>query len=77
MKHLTLGACCLALGLACFAGTSQAQEGNIKELCGEISIANLNDQAAEFFAALDQHILNYGYGCQAQLVSSTTILSIA
>jgi len=71
MKRITLGAACLMLGLACFTSQGQAQE-----TCGEITIANLNDQAGEFFAALDQYILNHGYDCRAQLVSSTTISSI-
>jgi len=73
MKKL-LAATCLAFGLCSGWPLSVAQA---QETCGAVNIANLADQASDFFAALDHYILSKGYGCQAELVNGTTILGFS
>lgn len=44
--------------------------------CSDVTIASMNWQSAEVLAALDQFILNNGYGCSAQIISGDTVPSI-
>ncbi len=41
--------------------------------CGKITIADMNWPSAEFIAYVDLFILNYGYGCDAELVPGDTM----
>jgi len=75
MKKL-LAITCLAIGFSgggVLAGLS-LNSAQAQESCGAVNISNLADQASDFFAALDDYILSKGYGCQTEMVSSTTIL---
>src|SRR5690606_42085506 len=47
-----------------------------QEECGDLSLSNMNWQSAEVPAALDQFILNNGYGCNAEIVAGDTVPSI-
>jgi len=47
-----------------------------QEECGDLSLSNMNWQSAEVLAALDQFILNNGYGCNAEIVAGDTVPSI-
>ncbi len=53
-----------------FAGTANAQE------CGDLTIASMNWQSAELAAAVDQFILNNGYGCNAEIIQGDTVPTI-
>ncbi|AGT07267.1 glycine betaine ABC transporter substrate-binding protein [Paracoccus aminophilus] len=44
--------------------------------CGEFTLASMNWQSAEVLANLDQFILNNGYGCKSQIVTSDTVPAI-
>ncbi|SDL75437.1 glycine betaine ABC transporter substrate-binding protein [Paracoccus chinensis] len=66
-KILTL----TALGAALAGAPALAQEE-----CGDLSLSNMNWQSAEVLAALDQFILNNGYGCNAEIVAGDTVPSI-
>ncbi len=44
--------------------------------CGSLTIASMNWQSAEILANLDQFILNNGYGCDAEIVTSDTVPAI-
>lgn len=69
MKKL-LASTILAVGLAGFAGAASAQE------CGNVVIASMNWQSAEVLAALDQFILNEGFGCNAEIIVGDTVPTI-
>lgn len=66
-KFLTLA----AIGAALSAAPALAQDS-----CGDLSLSNMNWQSAEVLAALDQFILNNGYGCNAEIVAGDTVPSI-
>lgn len=44
--------------------------------CDNVTIAAMNWQSAEVLAALDQFILNNGYGCNAEIISGDTVPTI-
>jgi len=44
--------------------------------CSDVTIASMNWQSAEVLAALDQFILNNGYGCSAEIISGDTVPTI-
>lgn len=44
--------------------------------CDNVTIASMNWQSAEVLAALDQFILNNGYGCEAEIISGDTVPTI-
>ncbi|MCP3054181.1 ABC transporter substrate-binding protein [Aurantimonas marianensis] len=67
MKSL-LAASAALVGLFGLPAASQAQEG-----CGTIQIASMNWASAEVMAAIDQFILENGFGCDAQLVPGDTM----
>ena len=56
--------------ITAFAGLANAQE------CGDLTIASMNWQSAEFAAAVDQFILNNGYGCNAEIIQGDTVPTI-
>src|SRR5690606_32581024 len=56
--------------LAGFAGMAAAQD------CGSLTIASMNWQSAELAAAVDQFILNNGYGCSAEIIQGDTVPTI-
>lgn len=49
------------------AGTALAQD------CGSVAIASMNWQSGEVLAALDQIILQAGYGCDTEIVAGDTV----
>ena len=55
---------------AALAGMASAQE------CGDLTIASMNWQSAELAAAVDQFILNNGYGCNAEIIQGDTVPTI-
>lgn len=59
----------LAMPLIGFGGVAWAE-------CGQFTIASMNWQSAEVLANLDQFILNNGYGCRAEIVTSDTVPAI-
>ena len=61
-----------ALGLGLAGAPALAQD----QTCGDLSLSNMNWQSAEVLAALDQFILNKGYGCNAEIVAGDTVPSI-
>ena len=60
----------LTTALTGFAGMAAAQE------CGELTIASMNWQSAELAAAVDQFILNNGFGCEAEVIQGDTVPTI-
>ena len=60
----------LTAGFAGLASAAAAQD------CGSFTIASMNWQSAELAAALDQFILNNGYGCGAEIIQGDTVPSI-
>jgi len=64
---LAASALSLTLGFGT-VGSAPAQTS-----CGQVTIAAMNWQAAELLAALDQFILEHGYGCNASIISSDTV----
>ncbi|HEX5932957.1 MAG TPA: glycine betaine ABC transporter substrate-binding protein, partial [Pseudorhizobium sp.] len=66
MKNL-LASTCLAFGLSVVGATVAAAE------CGDVTIASMNWQSAEVLAALDQFILNEGFGCNAEIIVGDTV----
>lgn len=66
LKKLSLATTAL-VGLASLAS---AQE------CGDLSIASMNWQSAELAAAVDQFILNNGFGCNAEIIQGDTVPTI-
>ncbi|MRX49942.1 ABC transporter substrate-binding protein [Paracoccus sp. S-4012] len=68
MKKL-FGTVALALASG-FGGAALAQD------CGSPVIASMNWQSAELAAALDQFILNNGYGCSAEIIQGDTVPTI-
>lgn len=69
MKHL-IATATLTAGLLGFATAATAQD------CGDLTIASMNWQSAELAAALDQFILNNGYGCNADIIQGDTVPTI-
>mgnify|MGYP001156581336 FL=1 len=69
MKRIT-GILATTAALAAFAGMASAQE------CGDLTIASMNWQSAELAAAVDQFILNNGYGCNAEVIQGDTVPTI-
>lgn len=59
----------LALPLITFGAAAWAE-------CGSPTIASMNWQSAEILASLDQFILNNGYDCSAEIVTSDTVPAI-
>ena len=55
---------------AALAGVASAQ------VCGDLTIASMNWQSAELAAAVDQFILNNGYGCNAEIIQGDTVPTI-
>ncbi|HHV67035.1 MAG TPA: ABC transporter substrate-binding protein [Ochrobactrum intermedium] len=68
MEHKIKSAVAFAAFAVC-AGVSPVQA----EECGNVTIASMNWQSAELLASLDRYILEYGYGCDAQLVAGDTV----
>ncbi|MDQ2066010.1 ABC transporter substrate-binding protein [Xinfangfangia sp. CPCC 101601] len=66
----TIAPLALALGLSGVGGMAAA------EGCGEITIASMNWQSAELAAAVDQFILNNGFGCEAEIIQGDTVPTI-
>lgn len=56
--------------LVALAGAAAAQE------CGDLTIASMNWQSAELAAAVDQFILNNGFGCNAEIIQGDTVPTI-
>lgn len=56
--------------LAALAGAAAAQD------CGDLTIASMNWQSAELAAAVDQFILNNGFGCNAEIIQGDTVPTI-
>lgn len=59
----------LVLPLLGFASVAQAG-------CGSFTIASMNWQSAEVLANLDKFILNEGFGCEAEVITSDTVPGI-
>ena len=53
--------------------TSKKEQAGNKELCGKVTIAEMNWNSAALIANVDQFILEHGYGCDAQLVTGDTM----
>lgn len=66
----TSGLIVTTTALAALAGMANAQD------CGDITIASMNWQSAELAAAVDQFILNNGYGCRAEIIQGDTVPTI-
>lgn len=64
------------LTLAAFGTALAAAPALAQEECGDLSLSNMNWQSAEVLAAMDQFILNNGYGCNAEIVAGDTVPSI-
>ncbi|MDY6963475.1 MAG: ABC transporter substrate-binding protein [Pseudomonadota bacterium] len=62
-----LASTCLAFGLSVTGASVAAAE------CGDVTIASMNWQSAEVLAALDQLILNEGFGCNAEIIVGDTV----
>lgn len=60
----------LALALAAMSQTASAAE------CGNMTIASMTWQSAEVLASLDKFILDNGYGCNAEIITSDTVPAI-
>lgn len=58
-----------ALGALCFAGTANAA-------CGDISLGSFSWQSSEAMTAVDNLILNAGYGCNSSIVVGDTVPTI-
>ena len=69
MKRL-IASLTVTTALAGFAGMAAAQD------CGSLTIASMNWQSAELAAAVDQFILNNGYGCSAEIIQGDTVPTI-
>ena len=69
MKHL-IATTCLVTGLLSGASIAAAQD------CGDVTIASMNWQSAELLSAVDQFILNNGYGCNAEVTVGDTVPTI-
>lgn len=69
MKRIT-GILATTTALAAFASMASAQE------CGDLTIASMNWQSAELAAAVDQFILNNGYGCNAEIIQGDTVPTV-
>jgi len=69
MKRL-IASLTVTTALAGFAGMAAAQD------CGSLTIASMNWQSAELAAAVDQFILNNGYGCSADIIQGDTVPTI-
>ena len=69
MNRIT-GILATTTALVAFAGMASAQE------CGDLTIASMNWQSAELAAAVDQFILNNGYGCSADIIQGDTVPTI-
>ncbi|WP_294926382.1 glycine betaine ABC transporter substrate-binding protein [uncultured Paracoccus sp.] len=66
MKRSFILGTAAALPFMALAGTAQAE-------CGDLTIASMNWQSAEFAAALDAFILNNGYDCNAEVIQGDTV----
>lgn len=69
MKKL-IASLTVTTAMAGFAGMAAAQD------CGSLTIASMNWQSAELAAAVDQFILNNGYGCSADIIQGDTVPTI-
>ena len=69
MKRL-IASLTVTSAMAGFAGMAAAQD------CGSLTIASMNWQSAELAAAVDQFILNNGYGCSADIIQGDTVPTI-
>jgi len=69
MKRL-MASLTVTTALAGFSGMAAAQD------CGSLTIASMNWQSAELAAAVDQFILNNGYGCSAEIIQGDTVPTI-
>lgn len=69
MKRL-IASLTVTSAMAGFAGMAAAQD------CGSLTIASMNWQSAELAAAVDQFILNNGYGCSAEIIQGDTVPTI-
>lgn len=69
MKKL-IGTLSLAIAAGALGGAASAQD------CGSPVIASMNWQSAELAAALDEFILNNGYGCSAEIIQGDTVPTI-
>ena len=65
-RHLSTAAFVSVMGLS---GAAWAE-------CGNLTIASMSWQSAEVLAAMDQFILNNGYGCNAEILVSDTVPAI-
>lgn len=59
----------VALGAICFGGSAYAA-------CGDITLGSFSWQSSEAMAAVDNLILNAGYGCNATIVVGDTVPTI-
>jgi glycine betaine/proline transport system substrate-binding protein len=64
-----LAACAAFAGVVAMPAVASAQDAE----CGSVSIASMNWASAEVMAAIDQFILENGYGCDAVLVPGDTM----
>lgn len=69
MKRL-IASLTVTSAMAGLAGMAAAQD------CGSLTIASMNWQSAELAAAVDQFILNNGYGCSAEIIQGDTVPTI-
>lgn len=67
MKRLTLSTTLAAAVVVGGHGIALAQD------CGAVVIASMNWQSAEVLAAVDQIILEAGYGCDAEIIVGDTV----
>lgn len=67
----------IAALLATAASTTMATTAAQAEGCGSLTIASMTWQSAELAAALDQFILNKGFGCAAEVIQSDTVAAIS
>lgn len=70
LKTLTAALLASVAGVGLTAVQANAQD------CGSPVIASMNWQSAELAAALDQFILNNGFGCDAEIIQGDTVPTI-
>ena len=69
---LKYAAICISIMMAAVAFSTHALAA-----CGRVTIADMNWASAELAAHVDKFILENGYGCRVELVSSDEIPTIA
>ena len=76
--HLSLAALAAALALSACGQKAEepaaaAPAAAAPQVCGKVTVANMNWQSAEVLAHIDNIILSKGYGCEVELVPGDTM----